>query len=245
MQTLFHMIAKRKSMRAFDSSLTLSSAELESVRDRFKALVPLYPDIKTRMEIVPREQTGALFGQHALLLFSEPGAQALLNCGYMLEQMDLWFASQDIGACWYGMAKEANTSDGLRFIIMQVFGKSKPQEFRQDFSETRRRSAATIWEGDFDPRVIEAARHAPSATNSQPWRVTSADGLITVRRTTRYLTYMPPRTRNYFNNIDMGIFLLVLELALAEYGYTWQRELCDPAVKPKGGLVDVARYVLT
>lgn len=242
--SLYPMIARRKSIRRFDASLVPSADELDAVQAQCKLLEPLLPEIRTEIAIVPREQTSALFGQHCAVFYSGPSPEAWLNCGYMLAQLELWMVERNLGTCWYGMARprEKTLGDGLQYIILLAFGKSRPQEFRHNPAEARRKPVKEFWPDAFDARVKEAVRLAPSATNSQPWRIVSVGDVLVVSRATRYLTYMPPRTRNYFNTIDMGIFLLTLELALMQYGYTFERTLADPAAKPTKGLVEIARY---
>ena len=245
--SLYPMIARRKSIRRFDAGLTPSADELDAVQAHCKVLEPLLPEIRTEIAIVPREQTSALFGQYCTVLYSQPSPEAWLNCGYILAQLELWMVARDQGTCWYGMARprEKTLRDGLQYIILLAFGKSRPQDFRQNPAEARRKPAEDFLPAAFDARVKETVRLAPSATNSQPWRVASVGDELVVSRATRYLTYMPPRTRNYFNTIDMGIFLLTLELALIQYGYAIERTLADPAAKPMAGLVEIARYRVT
>ncbi len=96
----YDMIFKRKSVRRYDPTLHVTAAELDGIRDMLGRLTPLLPDIAVECDIVTREQTTCKFGEYCLLFYSQEKQGDLLNAGYMLEQLDLYLASVDIGACW-------------------------------------------------------------------------------------------------------------------------------------------------
>ena len=48
MNELYHMIFKRKSIRKFDSSLSVSDEELELIKSQFEKLIPLITKIKIK-----------------------------------------------------------------------------------------------------------------------------------------------------------------------------------------------------
>ncbi|HOJ00579.1 MAG TPA: nitroreductase family protein [Anaerolineaceae bacterium] len=229
MDKFYDMIFKRKSIRKFDDALSISEEEMELIRQQIKALVPLEKDIRVSFKIVKREETSARFGEYCLLLYSEQKPRYLLNAGYMLEQMDLFFASLDIGACWVGMAKpEKLQNDGLEYVIMLAIGKSRPEDFRKDLSECKRKDSSMIWQGEFDAGVTDVVRCAPSAGNSQPWQVVSSDHDIKIYRDTSARSFiMPKKKLHYFNGIDMGIFLYFLEVVLEHRQMAFTRKLSD------------------
>ncbi|SET34739.1 hypothetical protein SAMN05660297_02133 [Natronincola peptidivorans] len=127
--------------------------------------------------------------------------------------MDLFFASLDIGACWYALAKtEELQHDGLDYVIMIAFGKSRPEDFRKNISKCNRKDLKTIWHGEFNHTVADTVRYAPSACNTQPWRVVSDNNCIKVYRHTLIKSFIPKNKLPYYNSIDMGIFLCFLEI---------------------------------
>jgi nitroreductase len=247
MEPLYDMIKKRKSVRKYDASLTVSAGEMELIKEHFTKIAPLEKGIRVAYRIVPRAQTTAKFGADCLLLYSEEKEHALLNAGYLLEQMDLFLASLDIGACWYGMAKpDQKECDGLPYQIMLAFGKSRPNDFRQDLAQAKRKPLAEIWQGDFDETVKDLARYAPSACNSQPWRVKSEkDSFIAVERTLAYPSVMPLSKRNFFNKIDSGIFLCFLEQILEHRGFSFTRRLAANSGEDDKKHIPVATYEIT
>lgn len=244
MTDLYEMLTKRKSMRKFDENLNISEDELKSICAKLAQLVPLDPDIAIHLDIVTRDDTDAQWGEYCLLLYSEKKPRWLENAGYLLEQVDLLFASMDIGACWYGLAKpkEKTTESGLFYTIMLAFGKSRPEDFRDGPARYRRFSAEEIWSGAFDTSAVEAVRLAPSACNTQPWRIKSEEHKITVSRNfDTGSDYVGADALRYFNAIDMGICMCCLELGLGRAGKDYKRSLL-PETDAKTGVVPVAEY---
>ncbi len=240
----YEMIFKRKSFRRFDESLSLSGEELQDIEHQIALLVPLEASIKTKIEIVPRAQTTSRRGEYCLLMYSEKKEHYLLNAGYLLEQMDLYLASKDIGACWYGMGKPEVTRDGgLDFVILMAFGKGRPDEFRKDYTRSRRKELGVFWKGDPLTEIAEVVRYAPSSCNSQPWRVFCDSQCIQVFRATEIMSIIPALRVPYYNSIDMGIFLFFLETCLTHAGQSFQRMLF-PDEPPNAGLIPVASYGL-
>ena len=244
MNDLYDMIFKRKSMRKFDETLVLTEEALSAIKQAVENLVPLVRDIRVKLEIAERTKTTAKRGEYCLLLYSEKKPLYLLNAGYMLEQMDLFLASQDIGACWYGLAKPKETRfDGLDYVIMLAFGKSMPQDFRTKVSDLKRKSREKIWQGDFDSDVKEAVRLAPSACNTQPWIFFSDSNVIKICRNTNIKSFIPPSKRPYYNSIDMGICLYFLELAMTNKGFKFDRTLIWDK-KSGSELIKTAEYFI-
>lgn len=213
-------------MRSFDKTLHLTESELREIKQKTERLSPLADDIKVSFEIVKRADTTAKWGEYCLLMYSEKKPHYLLNAGYMLEQMDLFLSSREIGACWCGLAKAKQIRlDGLDYVIMLAFGKSRPQDFRSKISEFKRKNREEIWEGDFDCDAAKAVRLAPSACNTQPWRIVNNGNCIKVYRNTRVKSFIPAGILGYYNSIDMGICLCFLEIAMLEKGYAFGKTL--------------------
>lgn len=238
------MIFKRKSIRRFDEALSLTEDELQEVRQKTETLIPLVNDMRVKFEIAERASTTAKRGEYCLLLYSEKKPLYLLNAGYLLEQTDLFLTSHDIGACWYALAKPKEAQlDGLDYVMMLAFGKSRPQDFRKKVSDFKRKSSEEIWQGDFDSVVIEAVRLAPSACNTQPWRIASNSSCIKVYRNTMIKSFIPKSKLPYYNSIDMGIFLCFLEIALTKKCYAFDKTLILQKC-PVEGLLEIAQYLI-
>ena len=61
MNELYNMIYKRKSIRKFDSSLSVSDEELELIKSQFEKVIPLILEIKIKFEIVKKSETTAKY----------------------------------------------------------------------------------------------------------------------------------------------------------------------------------------
>ncbi len=220
-EALYDMIFKRKSFHLFRGigEEKLSQTELAEIQAFWQSLTPLCPQIRTAMRIVPASEVTNRHGQeYCLAFYSETKENYLQNIGYLGQMMDLFLVSRNIGTCWYGIGKARETSyEGLDYVIMIAFSKvDNPGKFRRELSKAKRIPLAETWQGEPVDGVAEIARFAPSACNSQPWRVARSGNTLEI---SRYLKsgkvgIMSPRAAKYMNRIDMGIYLCILELCL-------------------------------
>lgn len=229
MEHLYDMIFKRKSVRHYDASRGITAEELADIQNYLGLLRPLM-DITVTFRIVKRAETTCMWGEYCLMAYCKVQEGYLLNIGYMMEQMDLYLAKKDIGTCWYGFGKprEMAAYDGCEFAIMMAFGKCKPEKFRQAGTKIRRKNLSVICGNVQDAalaEVLQTAHYAPSACNSQPWRVACEGDRLEVCRTRGIQSRFAEGLTGYMNKIDMGIFLCFLELALAHEGISFQRTL--------------------
>ena len=228
--TYYKTIFKRKSFHLFRGvgSEKLSEAELGEIRAAWAGFEPLCPEIRTAIEIIPAAQAGRPDGEYCVLIYSEAKDNWLMNAGYLGEQLDLWLTARNIGSLWFGMGKpEEKQFQGLDYAIMFVIRKVSDEKlFRADMFKAKRKALGEIWQGD-TLGAAEIARFAPSAVNSQPWFVKNEDGALTVYRYKKQgrIGLMPPAAVRRFNRIDLGIFLCVLEICLAEQKIAFTREL--------------------
>ena len=228
--TDYEAIFKRKSFHLFRGTEPFT----EEDRDKLLAFLPtvkaLDASIRTRILLVPAEETSCRCGaSYCLLFYSEKKANTLRNIGYIGEQIDLFCAKENIGTVWFGLGKvKEPVKDGLDFIIMMALDKVREDAFRKEMFKARRKPLDETWQGEPLP-AGEIARFAPSACNSQPWRVKRNGGELAVYRHHKNgrIGIMSPEKANYFNRIDMGIYLCILEVCLAHDGLTFTRTLAD------------------
>ena len=72
--------------------------ELDEIKEKLNHLKPLIEDIGITYKIVKREETNCKWnGEYCLLVYSKEKENYLLNVGYMIEQLDLYMASLNIG----------------------------------------------------------------------------------------------------------------------------------------------------
>lgn len=229
---MYDMMFKRKSFHFFRNvgQEKLTEADLCDIKDAYEKFKPLYDDIKTAIRIVPSNEKALGRGaEYAIEIYSEKKDNYKMNAGYLGQQLDHYLVSKNIGTLWFGIGKpEENEYEGLAYVIMILIAKvDDEKKFRKDMFKSKRKTIEEIWTGPQLKGVSDISRFAPSACNSQPWRIHNEDGLLTV---TRYLKpakigIMSIDAARYFNCIDMGIYLRFLELCLAHEGYSFEREL--------------------
>ena len=105
-------------------------------------------------------------------------------------------------------------------------------KYRKDMFKAKRKPIEEVWTGDLmksgdAPGVAEIARFAPSACNTQPWFVENKDGMLSVSRYKKpgKRGIMPAAAVSYFNRIDIGIYLCILEICMEKNGIGYTRKL--------------------
>jgi hypothetical protein len=201
-------IFKRKSISKFDL-VPLEDILLLNIAIQLKRLNALYPEIKTEIKIVSKEDVKGLIqvkAPHYLVAFSETQEGYLSNVGFILQQMDLYFSANGIGCCWQGWPKpthELRTNQNLEFVIAMAFGKPKEKLHRESPDEFKRKPLAQITSTNELEELLEPARLAP--TPSQPWFFTNDE------QTIHAFCQKPSGIRGFIykrlNKIEMGIAL--------------------------------------
>ncbi len=224
----YKQIFKRKSFHIFKNTENITDTEIKRLEEFIKTVNPLCSEIKTEIFIVPESETTCKRGgQYCILFYSETKDEYLRNIGYIGEQIDLYLASQNIGALWFGIGKPQNMQiNGLDFVIMISIAKMPESKFRKDMFKSKRKPVAEIWRGK-TLGVAEIVRFAPSACNTQPWIVENTVNELLIYRFKKpgKRGIMPADKVRYYNKIDIGIFLFILETCLEHENYTFERAL--------------------
>ena len=227
---LYEMIFKRKSFHLFRNigNNHLTEKELNDIEKEFAKFKPLVKDIKVKIKIVKKESI--LRGQeYCILFYSEKKDNYLQNIGYLGEQLDLYLVSKNIGTLWFGIGKpDEQKLDGLDFVIMIAIAKvDSADKFRKDMFKSKRKELSEIWTGESFMDIANIVRFAPSACNTQPWKVEASKKEIKVYRYRKEgkRGIMPKDKVIYYNQIDIGIFLCFLELCLEHNNIDNKREL--------------------
>ena len=248
--TFYQTIFKRRSFHLFRNTGTgsLTSEELESIKAAYASFESLYPDIRTEIRIVPAAKVNfKRDAEYCILIYSEKKDNYLLNAGYLGEQLDLYLVEHNIGSLWFGIGRADEKSvNGLEYVIMIAVHKIDDESlFRKDMFKAKRKAIEEIWEGD-TLGVAEIARFAPSACNLQPWHVKNDGKCITVYRykQTGKRGMMPFALVAYYNHIDAGIFLCILEICMAHEKIGYSRELFIDDLDSKDEYVKIAEYTI-
>lgn len=242
-EQLYQMVFKRKSFHIFKNTLIISEEELAQIETAFLECKPLIPEIKVSMKIVPAAATTCKRGQeYCILLYSEKKEGYLPNIGYLGQQLDLILASMNIGALWFGIGKTDVRSDGeLDFVIMIAIAKMEETKFRKNMFKSKRKPIEEIWFGEYYLEAANIARFAPSACNTQPWIVESNEQELRVFRYKKpgKRGIMPADKVSFYNRIDIGIFLLLLEVCLKHGGIVFERTLFEDKKEEEKNLVAI------
>ena len=221
-------IFKRKSFHFFNGGEKTTEEDIVAVNNCIKTVIPLYPEIKTEVVIVKENETTCHRGaDYCILFYSEPKGDYLRNVGYIGEQIDLFLTSINIGALWFGIGKpKEKRNNGLEYVIMIAIKRMPESSFRKDVFKSKRKPLDEIWNGE-QLNLSNIVRFSPSACNTQPWFVENIGNTLSIYRYKKpgKRGIMPVSKVIFYNKIDVGIFLLILEICLEKEGVAFQREL--------------------
>ena len=246
MKNYYQEIFKRKSFHFFIGGEKTTENDISMINEFIKTVKPLYDDIKTTIKVVPEKETTCHRGaDYCILFYSEKKDEYLRNIGYVGEQIDLFLTENNIGALWFGIGKpKIETVDGLEYVIMIAIKRMSTNSFRKDMFKSKRKPIGEIWSGE-EMDIANIVRFTPSACNTQPWFIENKDNALTIYR------YKKPGKRGimpidkvmYYNRIDIGIFLYILETCLENKGITYQRELFPDTSDSEVEYTLTARYI--
>jgi nitroreductase len=220
LEELYQAIYKRKSIRKYEEE-KLSENELKGIKSFLKQVKALDPEIKFEAKIVNSEAVKSIIpikSPHYLQFFSEAKGDYLLNAGFILQQLDLYLTANNLGSCWFGMAKpkkEITAESDLEYIITLVFGRPAEASQRDSIEDFDRKPLAEIKKGNQHYDLLEAVRLAPSATNGQPWYFITESERIHLYQLEQ--NFIKKFFYEKMNRIDMGIALSHLWLAAEEH----------------------------
>lgn len=245
----YKTIFKRKSFHSFKNTGNdvLEKNELDDILKAWQSFEPLMPEIKTKIRIVPGNKIMLKKdSEYCIMIYSEEKPNYLMNVGYLGEQLDLYLVEHNIGSLWFGLGRpDEKKYEGLSFVIMIAIHKVNDQSlFRQDVYKEKRWELKEIWQGD-TLGIAEVARYAPSARNSQPWFVRNeGDRLVVFRYAYGKHPLVLKKFMDYNNRIDIGIFLCILEICMAEKNIPINRKLSIDKSNRKQEFTKVAEYTL-
>ena len=241
---LFEQIMRRRSQHRFRNTEKMTDDDLRIVRDAIESAVPLDPSIKTEIILVPASATSCRLGaEYCIMFYSEQKGDRLRNVGYIGEQIDLYLTAENIGTLWYGFGKtKEKKKNGLDFVIMLAVSRVTADSFRTSPSDAKRKPTEKTWVGDLTA-IGDVAGLSPSAVNTQPWYSECSGGTLRVFRNTKNLI-MPSVVTDYFNRIDIGIYLFILETCLRHAGVSFERRLFEDFADTKEGKALEASYEL-
>ncbi|MDR1400398.1 MAG: hypothetical protein LBJ41_10785 [Treponema sp.] len=208
--TLYDTIFIRRSVRKFKDS-PLDAATIKSI-ETFIGNTPQLARQSAMFEIVSGDKVhGGTPAPHCILAYCTDSDSSYANVGYVLQNVDLYLQSIGLGSVWLGMAKPNEPEQN--YCILLAFGKTDVPT-RKAEGEFKRLPISEI--SDQDNLVAKAVLLAPSAVNSQPWKLHFESGKVVIRYFGRGL--MKLMLRKKLNKIDLGIAARHIETALLHDG---------------------------
>lgn len=222
---MFETMFSRRSIRHFLNE-TLEWSVIADILQFADQLPMLYEGIAVEFKLVSNiEKKQGFFGPlpvkapYYLCISSEEKDNYLINAGYLMEQMNLYIQSKGLGACFVG----ANPGKGLkdtmkyRYVVGLAFGKTASTLYRDSSKAIRLpEEEIVVYKEEVSPNIkkmLTAARLAPSAYNSQPWRFVVYKNRIHIfaKKSTIMIKML-----DFNKMIDIGIMLANLLLAAEE-----------------------------
>jgi hypothetical protein len=202
-------------VRKFETE-PLGKEEIDEVIAYLDSIKPLI-NKKTEFRLVDEEVVSGK-APHYILAYCEANTSAYINVGYILQHVDLFIQSKGWGSCWLGNTKPSTEKDqkGLPFCIMLAFGRTTVP-LRKELDEFHRLPLATISDNAND--VAAAARLAPSAVNSQPWRIKFVDDEASRQININYVGRGALKflLKKKLNKIDLGILVAHIVITLEHF----------------------------
>ena len=207
--SLYETIYARRQVKKFNNT-PLDTQILDAIH-HFVANSDQLLGQNAQFEIVsPGEITGGQ-APHYLVSFCDNTNAAYANVGYVLQKADLYIQSMGLGSSWFAGQRLRN--DNKNHATVLAFG-STDTPIRKNHNEFKRLPVAKI--SHVDNKIARAVRLAPSALNSQSWKLEFEEGKVIVVNHERGI-------RNYFlhdklHRINAGIAARHAVLALEQEG---------------------------
>lgn len=227
--TMYDSAMHRQSVRHLLGD-PLTRDVIEEVQSAFEDLHPLFPKARIRLTLYKRGEVKG-YSRYGIAAFAPNTRESWINAGYMLEQMDLWLSSRNLGSCWLGAAKAPSelVPPGMIYMASVCFGVPIGPSHREDLTDIKRKPIDGITDIDPPGPILEFARLAPSALNRQPWFFSGTQEHMML------CTGSVLMAKN-LTLLDTGIVLLYVRIAAIHFGKVAHVSLEEPKdlKMPKG-----------
>lgn len=233
---MIQAINSRKSIRNYKEE-SVSSEDLQKIKAIIKDAKPMFNNIPMESFLIEDgEKIHSTFkglvakytkvkAPHYIAFTSEILEGHLENIGFIGEDIVLKLTQLGIGTCWLGSAIKqeifktiVKVKDKQNYIILIALGYPAQQ---LKIVETRKRLDKSkvitgSYEAQYEP-IIQAFIDAPSAVNSQPWKISIKNNKFDLYLENRNI--LTKKMLKDMNHIDMGIGLNHLYNSALELGY--------------------------
>ncbi|MEE0955666.1 MAG: nitroreductase family protein [Eubacterium sp.] len=221
---LYEAIFSRKSVRSFTNE-AVSEEILDKIREQFNQILAPFGKVKADYSVLDNRKGQlrmlSMFSVKApyyLAFYSDQSRKHMMNIGYLMEEMVLFLTTLGLGTCFIGsrrVKKDDQTKGDLSLVGLVAFGHAKGDVYRKSVDASRLpmdeicifKEVPRQWM----QQLLEAARLAPSALNSQPWRFVVYDNRIHIFCKKHKAENMTPR-----EELEFGIMLANLQVASEE-----------------------------
>ena len=153
-----------------------------------------------------------------MAVYSETEEGFEKNAGYVMEQMILYLTAKGLGSCYLGSVKPRQMiKNGKKFVMLVAFGYAEGRLYRESpLAKRHPLNQLCIFKeeaGEQMKTILKAARLAPSAYNSQPWRfIVYADRLYVFAQK----SHVPGLRNASLRDFCIGVMLAHIMLAAEE-----------------------------
>jgi nitroreductase len=208
---LFDTIFTRRSVRRYEMA-AFSREELAEIR-AFLDAIDQIEGCRARFELVGAGDVTDDKAANYVLAYCSRATAEYVNVGYTLQKLDLYLQARGLGALWLGMAAPRGKYKSADYAIMMAFGKTGVP-MRTGEPDFKRLPIAEV--SNLDSAAARAARVAPSAVNTQPWKITFAENLVTIDYVGRGL--LKAILKKVKSKVDIGIVTRHIVTALQHEG---------------------------
>lgn len=180
---MFEAVFSKKSIRHFQQE-KLEWSVISDILNYANNIPMLFDGIAVEFKLVSNiEKKQGFRGPFAvkapyyLCISSEEKEDYLINAGYLMQQLNLYMSSLGLGSCFLGTVSPGGALKATmkyKYVIALAFGKTSDPIFRNSTEANRLpEKEIVVYKEEVTPdikQVLTAARLAPSAYNSQPWR---------------------------------------------------------------------------
>lgn len=225
----------RRSVRKYKSQ-PISRAHMDAIRWFINELTPLNAipfdiiffedgELITKTFKGIANMYSKVIAPHYIAITSKEEPGHLENVGFIGEQLIFKLTALGIGSCWLGRSIDKNVFNKIApiktdqsHIILISFGYA--EENLSPISKRNRLNINQFVQGeikeDFIP-ILNALRIAPSAVNSQPWRIIVEENTMHLYMKTK--NFISEKILAKLNLVDMGIGLCHMVKTAEELGF--------------------------
>ena len=233
---MIQAINLRKSIRNYKEK-SVSTEDMQKIKTIINEAKPLFENILMEALLIEDgEKITATFkgllsnytkvkAPHYLAFTSETKEGHLENIGFIGEEIVLKLTELGIGTCWVGSAiKEevfrtiVKVKPNQNYIILIAFG--YPTEELKPVTTRKRLDKNKLVTGTYENQyetIIQALIDAPSAVNSQPWKLSVSSNKFDLYLENKNI--LTKKMLKEMNHVDMGIGLSHLYNSAIELGY--------------------------